>query len=944
MQSCQQEIDKLQQELAVCRSRYNNLLASNSDIVWLAEKTGTIIYTNSSWQKYTGLENSEAVERAFLKSIHPEDRIKFKTKIERAVQLQNCWQISVRLKDFNDNYWSFNFEVKPIRDRQNRIVEWMGVGKKVEATERIKTELIAEKEFVKALLDNLAEGIVACDRQGVLALFNRATQEFHGLPQAAITATDWSEHYDLYHSDGKTLMKPEDIPLFRALQGESVRNVEMIIKPKNAKTRYILASGDPIITATGEKLGAVAAMRDISDRLEIERALKDSQIRFNGAFQQAAVGMAILSLEGRWLEANPALCNIIGYTQAELTQTTFQKLTHPEDLPRDLEYTRQLLSGERVSVMVEKRYLHKQGYPVWLNISTSIMRNEQNEPLYFVSLFQNITEARQTLQALEESEKRYRTIADNSSDLISIQSPEGIFLYVSPASRATLGYQPEEMIGKSIYDFLHPEDALLLTETPNKIEQYSEFYTYTYRFRDRDGSYIWLETTNRSLYRPNSQTIAEIVSISRNVSDRILAEVEIAELNQQLEQRVQRRTAQLEAADRQKDLLLIREREARTEVEQVKQKIELYADIVNNIQIGIMVWRLDNPQNPNSFKLIDLNPAAARLSMCDVSPTVDCYVAECFPRLVELKIPEACVEVIETQQVRDLGEVTNLNDCVSDLTFNLQAFPLPNRLVGLILEDITQRQQTQIMLQARATELTKINAMLLKTTAQLEKRNQELDRFAYVTSHDLKAPLRAIANLSQWIEEDLADKLTEDTRHQMNLLRGRVQRLENLINGLLAYSRIGRDRSKPKTIDVTALLQKIIRLIQLPSGFTVEIDDNMPTVVSEYIPLQQVFTNLISNAIAHHHRSTGKVSISVSDCGQFYRFSVSDDGPGINSDYHEKIFGIFQTLEARDRKEATGIGLSIVKKAVEERGGEIEVESELGNGSTFHFTWRKSVY
>ena len=175
----------------------------------------------------------------------------------------------------------------------------------------------------------------------------------------------------------------------------------------------------------------------------------------------------------------------------------------------------------------------------------------------------------------------------------------------------------------------------------------------------------------------------------------------------------------------------------------------------------------------------------------------------------------------------------------------------------------------------------------------------------------------------------------------MNLLRGRVHRLENLINGLLAYSRIGRVKSEPQKLAVAAMLAEIIDMLEVPENFQIEIQETMPTFVTDPIPLQQVFRNLISNAIKHSDRDDGKVIISVVEQPNFYEFSVTDNGKGIDPKYHDKIFSIFQTLEARDTKESTGIGLAIVKKAVETQGGKITVESQLGAGTTFRFTWRK---
>ncbi|ARV63228.1 PAS domain-containing sensor histidine kinase [Nostocales cyanobacterium HT-58-2] len=255
--------------------------------------------------------------------------------------------------------------------------------------------------------------------------------------------------------------------------------------------------------------------------------------------------------------------------------------------------------------------------------------------------------------------------------------------------------------------------------------------------------------------------------------------------------------------------------------------------------------------------------------------------------------------------------------------------------------DISDRKETEIALQQRAEELTRMNTILAQTTTLLKKRNDELDQFAYVTSHDLKAPLRAIASLSEWMEEDLGEILPEENQHQMRLLRGRVRRMEALINGLLEYSRIGRIQAPLSMVNVAALLKEVIDLLDPPPTFTIEVEPGMPTFVTKRLSLQQVFSNLMSNAIAHHTRADGHVKVSVKDQGQYYEFAVCDDGPGIAPEYYDKVFQIFQTLEARDHKESTGVGLAIVKKIVETEGGTILLDSQVGVGSTFRFTWFK---
>ncbi|MBE9207682.1 PAS domain S-box protein [Nostoc sp. LEGE 06077] len=263
--------------------------------------------------------------------------------------------------------------------------------------------------------------------------------------------------------------------------------------------------------------------------------------------------------------------------------------------------------------------------------------------------------------------------------------------------------------------------------------------------------------------------------------------------------------------------------------------------------------------------------------------------------------------------------------------------------VGLIGSciDISERKQIELSLQERTAELTYLNTILTQTTATLQKRNQELDQFAYVASHDLKAPLRAIANLSQWLEEDLNDQLPPENQQQLNLLRGRVRRMEGLINGLLKYSQIGRIHPDLSLVNVNELLQEVIDALAAPATFKIEVASKMPTLMTKRMLLQQVFTNLIENAIKYHSRLDGQVKISVQDQGSHYKFTIADDGPGIAPEYQQKVFTMFQTLTARDLQESTGIGLAIVKKIVETEGGTISLDSSLGIGSSFHFTWTK---
>ncbi len=230
---------------------------------------------------------------------------------------------------------------------------------------------------------------------------------------------------------------------------------------------------------------------------------------------------------------------------------------------------------------------------------------------------------------------------------------------------------------------------------------------------------------------------------------------------------------------------------------------------------------------------------------------------------------------------------------------------------------------------------------LTRLTAALEESNRELDQFAYVASHDLKAPLRGIANLTQWIGEDLGDRLTGESAEHMRMLQGRVRRMEALIDGILAYSRAGRVRGQPERVDTGALVREAVELLAPGPDVAVDVEPEMPVVEAERVPLQQVFMNLIGNAVKYTRAARPDVRVAVGwrAVREGYEFTVTDNGPGIEPEYRERIWGIFQTLQPRDKVESTGIGLSVVRKIVETRGGRAWVESAPEGGAAFHFTW-----
>jgi signal transduction histidine kinase len=226
-------------------------------------------------------------------------------------------------------------------------------------------------------------------------------------------------------------------------------------------------------------------------------------------------------------------------------------------------------------------------------------------------------------------------------------------------------------------------------------------------------------------------------------------------------------------------------------------------------------------------------------------------------------------------------------------------------------------------------------------SAELERSNRDLEQFAYVASHDLKAPLRAIDILVEWLQDDLKAYEGGEVRENLGLLKQRTTRLHRLLDDLLAYSRAGRKPGAVVETDTRLVVQDLVTLLGPPPGMAVVADGTLPVLWAHTAPLEQVLRNLMNNAIKHHPTGQGLVRVGASECPGGYEFTVTDDGAGIPAEFAAKVFQMFQTLKPRDEVEGSGMGLAIVKRIVEWQGGRIWFEpGPDGRGTTFRFTWR----
>jgi PAS domain S-box-containing protein len=272
---------------------------------------------------------------------------------------------------------------------------------------------------------------------------------------------------------------------------------------------------------------------------------------------------------------------------------------------------------------------------------------------------------------------------------------------------------------------------------------------------------------------------------------------------------------------------------------------------------------------------------------------------------------------------------------VTGLRANGEQFPMTLSVV----EIITDNQHYFSGVVRDITSQKRADEKITHYTQELLRSNKELDDFAYVASHDLKAPLRGITQLANWIEEDLASTLNAQTKEYLNLMHNRINRLNKLLDDLLSYSRVGRMEGGLSEINLNDFTKDIIQLLNPPQGFELKLTTNITSIVTLAVPFELVLRNLINNSIKHHDKDNGLISIEIEEENEGYQVTVIDDGPGIPPEHQDKVFQIFQTLKPRDEVEGSGMGLAIVKKVIDRYRGEIIIDSNGKRGTKFSFSW-----
>ncbi|MBD1903054.1 PAS domain S-box protein [Trichocoleus sp. DQ-A3] len=641
-------------------------------------------------------------------------------------------------------------------------------------------------------------------------------------------------------------------------------------------------------------------LREQAARIEVEtvqEALRKSEERYRSLVEATAQIIWDTKAEGEFVTPQPGWSAFTGQSYEQLKGWGWLNAVHPDDQAHTVqEWSNAVANG--TLYQIEHRLRRSDGIYKYMSVRAVPVFEADGSIREWIGVHTDISDRKSAEEALKQSEHRYAQILDSVQDMVFCKAPGSVVVYANKAACEYYGMTLEQLHGitdvpynQLDYTQQYLQDDLQVFTTGQPIEVLEEPNVRA------DGETRFFHTIKSPIFDTNGNVV-EIVGVSRDISerkqereirDRALAEAQAARAE------LQRVFMQAPAA-----IAITRGPNHVTEtVNPLYMQIVEKRDIVGK-PVREAFWDL---QGQGFFELLDQVYTSGE-------PFVGNEMRAMFDRNSDGILEESFWNFVYQPLVDANGKVNGIMTHAVEVT-----------------EQVRSRQE----IEKKAEELVQM-------TQALERSNRDLDQFAYIASHDLKAPLRAIATLSEWIEEDLADKLTEDSREHLNLLRGRVHRMEALINGILQYSRAGRVQQQIEAVNVSSLLSEVIELLDPPPEVAIVVP-NMPTLQTERVPLQQVFMNLIGNAIKYANRSDMCIQVGVRELGTYYEFSVADNGQGIEPKYHQKIWGIFQRLEARDKVEGTGIGLSVVKKIVESRGGRVWVESAAGTGATFRFTW-----
>ena len=634
---------------------------------------------------------------------------------------------------------------------------------------------------------------------------------------------------------------------------------------------------------------------DATERKNVEAALRESEERFRRTFELAGSGLAHVDLDGRFIRVNRRLCEMFGYSEAELVGMLVKDLSHPEDRDAVDERRKKLITGEVETLRLEKRYLRKDGGTLWMNVAIAMERDAAGRPLYAVSVLDDITARKHAEEALRESEARYRSTFELAGSGIAHIGLDRKFIRANRRLCEILGYPEHELVGKTGRQISHPDDLDVINAQRKRLYAGEiDHVRLEKRYLRKDGSTVWV-AFSMVLERDAEGRPAYEIAIFDDITERKRAERALRESEERFRSLTQLSSDWYWEQDETFALRFMSQR--------MGEKTGLAASAF----IGRKRW--DQP----ALNLGDEDWARHRAQL-------------------ERREPFREFEMERANPAGGTRWVSVTGEPVYDENGKFRGY----RGVG---SDVTERKRAE-------AELHRAHDELAKKAEELERSNAELEQFAYVASHDLQEPLRMVSSYTQLLAKRYKDQLPAEAQEFMHFTVDGAARMKQLIEDLLAYSRVGTKGKELVPVSLEAPLKRALTNLRTAieeSGATVSADA-LPTVDADEVQLAQVFQNLIGNALKFRGKAAPRIHVGAAEQAGEWQISIADNGIGIEPQYFERIFMLFQRLHAMGEYPGTGIGLAICKKVAERHGGRIWVSSTPGAGSTFHFTLPKKEF
>lgn len=710
------------------------------------------------------------------------------------------------------------------------------------------------------------------------------------------------------------------------------------------KVKAFSAGAVDFIVKPFEKGELIARLETQLKLKQAEQKIRNAETQYRTLVEQLPAITYIVEFGeiNKTVYISPQVKTILGFSPSEwlADPNLWVKQMHPDDRDRVLAEIKER-DGQDRSLCMEYRMLARDGKTVWFRNQSALIGVETGQARRSLGVMYDITIRKQAEEALQESEERYRVLAENVNDLVIEMTPQGVYTYISPASRFVLGYEPEEMLGRSLFDFIHPEDLADVQAMNPPLLDPASASIYTLRFRRQNDEYIWLESSVRGVYHSETNT-AELVTIARDVTERKRYEVALQKAHDELERRVEERTAKFLEAN----TLL------KHEIRERKQAERRSRDLFEEAP-GMYVITRNRQENPIIADCNELFLKVLGYTREEVlgQPLANFYTKESQMALQEGGYHQALTGHFEAQERSLLTREGRIVETLLRVTpeIGLDGYVFGTRAMYV---DISERKQMEAALEReRATLARRVEertAELSAANAELARASRLKDEFLASMSHELRTPLNAVLGMSEALQEQVYGSLNEKQLQALSSIEESGRHLLALINDILDLSKIeaGKMQLDVSMVTLEDICQASLRFIKqtaLKKRIKVSstFEANAPEkLLADGLRLKQILVNLLSNAVKFTPEG-GSIGLEVAgdDDRQAVHLTVWDTGIGIAPEQMSRLFQPFVQLDSRlsRRYAGTGLGLALVQRMVELHGGSISLESEgiPGQGSRF---------